>query len=143
MLSEQHEQPNIGYRIMRSLLLRHGITIPEQHIRQSLCRVDPIRVAHRWSCCIYRRSYRVSCPNALWHIDSYHALIRWKLIIHGRVDGFSRLVVYLGCSVNNRLDTVFSLFINACSQAGTCTIPSQRRPRRGKCTCSKATAEEA
>lgn len=126
--SVQHEFPNLGYRMMRSLLSVCGIHIQEQRIQESLIRVDPIGVAHRWSRCIRRRSYRVSCPNALWHIDSYHALIRWKLIIHGGVDGFSRLIVYLGCSANNRSATVFNLFINACSNVGT---PSRVRGDRG------------
>ena len=22
-------------------------------------------------------------PNALWHIDGHHALIRWRLVTHG------------------------------------------------------------
>ena len=34
-------------------------------------------------------------PNSLWHIDGYHKLIRWRVIIHGGIDGFSRLPVYL------------------------------------------------
>ena len=91
-------------------------------------RIDPIGVAHRWARSIHRRRYRVSCPNALWHIDGYHALIRWKLVIHGGIDGFSRLIVYLGCSANNRSDTVFGLFIEACSNLG---IPSRVRADRG------------
>ena len=126
--TEQQEHPNLGYRMMRSLLLTNGINLQERCVRQSLRRVDPIGVAHRWACSIHRRVYRVSCPNALWHIDSYHALIRWRLIIHGGIDGFSRLVVYLSCSANNCSSTVFELFINACTYVG---IPSRIRADRG------------
>ena len=61
-------------------------------------------------------------------VSHYHALVRWKLIIHGGIDGFSRLIVYLGCSPNNCSSTVFNLFINACSYVG---IPSRVRADRG------------
>ncbi len=27
----------------------------------------------------------------LWHIDGHHSLIRWGLVVHGGIDGFSRL----------------------------------------------------
>ena len=38
-----------------------------------------------------------------------------KVEIHGEIDGFSHLVVYLSCSANNCSNTVFELFINACT----------------------------
>ena len=31
---------------------------------------------------------------------------RWKLVIHGGIDGHTRIPVYLKCSPNNRADTV-------------------------------------
>ena len=33
-----------------------------------------------------RRQYRVAHPNSVWHIDSNHKLIRWRLIVHGAID---------------------------------------------------------
>jgi len=42
---------------------------------------------------IERRPYSVPGPNSLWHHDGNHTLIRWKIITHALVDGFSRLVV--------------------------------------------------
>ncbi|KAJ7576111.1 hypothetical protein C8J56DRAFT_800666, partial [Mycena floridula] len=38
------------------------------------------------------RPYKLSRPNALWHLDSHHKLILWGIIIHGIVDGYSRTV---------------------------------------------------
>ena len=35
-------------------------------------------------------------PHHLWHHDGHHKLIRYGLITHGCVDGFSRAVIYLG-----------------------------------------------
>ena len=31
---------------------------------------------------------------------------RWRLVVHGGVDGYSRIPVYLHCSDNNKADTV-------------------------------------
>lgn len=126
--TEQCQHPTYGYRMMRSFLSTRGIHIQEWRIRQSMRRVDPLGVAYRWARSIHRRRYKVPCPNSLWHIDSYHALIRWKLIIHGGVDGFSRLIVYLKCSQNNRSETVLGSFLHACSTLG---VPSRVRSDRG------------
>lgn len=132
----QQAHPNYGYRMMKSLLSTHKINIQEQRIRRSMKRADPLGVAYRWARSIHRRKYSVPYPNALWHIDSYHALIRWKLIIHGGIDGYSRLIVYLKCSSNNRSDTVFGCFMEACSDVG---VPSRVRSDRGGENVSVAT----
>ena len=51
---------------------------------------------------LHRREYHFAVPSSLWHADGYHKLIRWKIIIHGGIDGFSRLITYLHASTNNR-----------------------------------------
>ena len=43
-------------------------------------------------------------------IPQWRVLIRWRLVIHGGIDGYSRLIVYLRCSANNRAQTVLSHF---------------------------------
>ena len=40
-------------------------------------------------------------------------LIRWGFTIQGGVDGFTRVVVYGKCSLNNRADTTLQLFKEA------------------------------
>lgn len=45
--------------------------------------------------------------------DGHHKLIRWKIVTHAGIDGFSRLIVYLKCSTNNRASTVYELFLKA------------------------------
>ena len=57
-------------------------------------------------------------------MDGHHKLIRWRFVIHGCIDGFSRCVVFLQCSINNKADTVLSLFENAVRQFG---LPSRVR----------------
>ena len=44
--------------------------------QKHLSDVDPVGTARRWSQAIHWRQYYVASPNALWHIDSNHSLIR-------------------------------------------------------------------
>lgn len=53
---------------------------------------------------------------------------RWKFVVHGCIDGFSRRIIYLKASNNNRSDTVLSLFVNAVDEVG---LPSRVRGDRG------------
>ena len=46
-------------------------------------------------------------------MDGHHKLIRWRIVIHGGIDGFSRTVVYLKASTNNKAVTVLHLFNTA------------------------------
>ena len=43
-------------------------------------------------------------------------------MVHGGIDGFSRLVVYLNVASNNRADTMLSCFTQAIEQYG---LPSR------------------
>lgn len=60
----------------------------------------------------------VPCPNFIWHIDGNHKLIRWKLVVHAAMDGYSRMVTFLRCSDNNKAESVQDLFSTAVTQFG-------------------------
>ena len=98
----------VGYPIVSGHLKSLNIRIQRRRIRESLARIDPGSVRLRWAVVVSRRSYSVPGPNSLWHIDGHHSLI--SFVIHGAIDGFSRYIVYLHCSTNNRSETVAGLF---------------------------------
>ena len=62
-------------------------------------------------------------------IDGHHKLVRWRMVTHAAIDGYSRLVVFLQCSNNNKASTVCKYFLNAVQQYG---LPSRVRSDQGK-----------
>lgn len=50
------------------------------------------------------------------------------MVVHGGIDGYSRMIVYLQCATNNRSLTVFRLFKQATEQYG---IPRRVRSDKG------------
>ena len=57
-------------------------------------------------------------PNAVRHVDGNHKMIRWRLVIHGAIDGYSRTIVFLKCANNNLSSTVMSSFSAAVGEFG-------------------------
>ena len=77
------------------------------------------------------RNLRLLCPQATTffefglyvtlfkyrYLDGNHKLIEpYRIVIHGRIDGYSRLIVFLHASSNNKADTVLQSFLNAVQQ---------------------------
>lgn len=102
--------------------------VQRARVRESLQRVDPVGRSIRRRYAICRRVYNVHGPNFLWHIDSNHKLISQRFVIHGCIDGFSRLVIYLQCCTNKRADTVLHYFQCGVQQFG---LPSRVRGDHG------------
>ena len=109
----QHSSPRSGAVMVWGELKSYGVSVSRRRVRESLVRVNPTGVELRASTSVIRRAYSVPCSNALWHIDGLHCLIRWRIVIHGGIDGYSRQVVYLGASNNNKSETVLQLFLEA------------------------------
>lgn len=58
-------------------------------------------------------------------MDGNHKLIEpYRIVIHGAIDGYSRLIVFLKASSNNRAETVLQVFLEA---VGRCNLPSRVR----------------
>ena len=122
------EHPKDGERLMQGHLSRLGLKIKRKDLRSSIHRVDPHGLDVRRRHAVKRRVYCVPHPNFLWHLDSHHKLIRWRLVVHGAIDGFSRLILYLECTNNNQAATVVSLFKKGVSNYG---LPVQIRSDHG------------
>ncbi len=123
-----HNYPRSGIVMMWGHLRSIKIFVTRKRVHESLNRVSPMTVQQRRSNTISRRVYNVPSSNSLWHIDGLHCLIRWKIVIHGGIDGFSRRVVYLHASGNNRAETVLEQFRKAVRECGW---PSRVRSDKG------------
>lgn len=103
------ELPSFGERMMLGYFRASGVKVSRAKVRASIHRVDPDGVALRREQAakrIKRRIYWSPYPHYMWHIDGNHKLIRWHMIIHIAIDGFSRACIYMHCSDNNRAQTV-------------------------------------
>ena len=108
---QQH--PNDGEVLLIGHLRSQGINLPRSRIRAAIHRVDPEGPQLRSLTTVRRRVYRSEGVNHVWHIDGNHKLIRWRMVIHGGIDVFSRLIVYMRCATNNTAATVLSQFQSA------------------------------
>ena len=100
------EHPSMGTVLVEGILARSAIRVSRERIRRSLMRTDPINFVRRKHQTINRRRYFAPGPNARWHIDGNHKLFRWRFVIHGAIDGYSRLIVFLKCNTDNKANTV-------------------------------------
>ena len=114
--------------MIQGSLIHRGIRVPREMLRAAIHRVDHENTVQRQTSVISRRIYSTPHPNAVWHLDGNHKMIRWRLIIHAAVDGFSRCITYIKCSNNNCANTVLEAFLEGISVFG---LPEHVRSDHG------------
>ena len=62
-------------------------------------------------------------------LDGHHKLVRWRLVTHAGIDGYSRMIVFIHCSNNNKAATVYYHFLQAAREFG---LPSRVRSDQGR-----------
>ena len=120
--------PNDGEVMLAGHLLSQGIRVQREKLRASIHRVDPTGTAERRSVAVRRRVYHVDAANDVWHIDGNHKLIRWRMVVHGGIDGYSRLITFLQCHTDNRSDSVLAAFMSGVHRYG---LPKKVRTDHG------------
>ena len=113
----KHNHPNDGEVLMAAHLRSREIHVPRVRLRASIHRTDPM-VASRRRPVVRWRVYHVEAPNSVWHFDGNHKLIHWRFVVHGAVDGYSRVSLFLQCATNNCATTVLSAFTRATEEFG-------------------------
>ncbi|XP_077060990.1 uncharacterized protein LOC143759143 isoform X1 [Siphateles boraxobius] len=122
--------PNTGQKMVMGHLKARGIRVQQRRVREVMRAIDPVGTMLRGLelNIVPRRPYSVPAPLSLWHIDGNHKLIRWRIVVHGGIDGFSRKIMFLKASNNNRASTVLQCFLEAVHVHG---LPQRVRSDHG------------
>lgn len=93
---------NLGYKsLWRKLKFKHGLNVKRDNVLRILRVADPEGVAQRFGNRLRRRQYLSPGPNHTWNLDGYDKLMHFGFGIHGCVDGFSRLIMWLEIATTN------------------------------------------
>uniref|UniRef100_A0A7M5V4P1 Integrase catalytic domain-containing protein n=1 Tax=Clytia hemisphaerica TaxID=252671 RepID=A0A7M5V4P1_9CNID len=128
ILEVKKQHPLCGEVSVIGFLRSKSILVQRWRVRESIHRIDPTNTALRWFKQNPRWVYSVPGPNSLWHNDGVHKLIHWGLVVHGCIDGFSRLATSLLCASNNLPETALAGFLSGVEKYG---LPARVRGDRG------------
>jgi hypothetical protein len=117
-----------GEKMVDSCLAEADCRVSRKRLRASMKRVDAAGIQSRKAKAIRRRQYNVQGPHHLWHVDGNHKLIKFNMVIHAGIDGFSRALMYARCSDNNTAETALVHFKEGVDNFG---LPSRVRTDLG------------
>lgn len=105
-----------GDRMARSHIRSMNLYCTKEQIRSAFILLDPERRAARRLgnfTLIPRQQYFSKGPLHVWHMDGNHKLniSKFRIIIHGAIDGHSRALIFLTCSNNNSSKQVLNSFV--------------------------------
>ena len=86
------DHPNCGEKVVSGHLRSLDLHVQREKVREVIREVDPEGVEARRRRALKRREYSVPCPLYLWHVDGNHKLIRYRIVIHVGIDGYSRSI---------------------------------------------------
>jgi len=89
--------PAQGESLLKGHLRVLGLRATRQRIRSLVRATDEDNVAFgsdRRNRRIIRREYRSYGPNFVWHLDGWHKLNPYSIVVHGCVDGLSKKIIF-------------------------------------------------
>ena len=123
------DSPGRGVELTRGFLRSNNVIVTREHVRNVVRTLDPEGTEMRKRKTIRRRVYQSNGIHHVWHMDGWHKLIKYGLVIHAAVDGGSRYVVFSHCSSNNQANTVLRWFLGGCEELEV--IPGSIRSDKG------------
>ena len=118
------------YRAMHQALIRKGFAVDKDSVRLVLKELDPEGVALRSRHKLRRRKYYAKGPNDIWILDGNDKLKPYRFSIHGRIDGFSRKILWLKLSPSNKNPSeMVHYYLNTVLKVGG--VPRRMRADRG------------
>ena len=120
--------PQRGEKMLDGWLAVADCRVQRARLRASMRRVDPEGILLRRRKAVHRRIYQVAGPHHLWHVDGNHKLIKFNLVIHAGIDGYSRAIMYARCADNNTAKTALKAFKRGVKRYG---CPSRVRTDKG------------
>lgn len=108
-----------GYRTVHGWIkLRKNVLCPRSQVERLLIALQPEEVERCLRHVTERRGYRVPFPDSMWHLDGHQKLDPYKFVIHGAIDGYSRLVTFMKVSDKYRAQTVMLGFAGGTADYG-------------------------
>ena len=115
---------------MHQALTRKGFAVDKDSVRFTLKELDPEGVALRSRHKLRRRKYYAKGPNDIWILDGNDKLKPYRFSIHGRIDGFSRKILWLKLSPSNKNPSeMVHYYLNTVLKVGG--VPRRMRADRG------------